>query len=295
MMQRLFRNRAFLGGLLVIGAPVSAILSFGTVDQAAAQIAGVPLAQHRAVYDMKLADSQQQSGIAGLSGRMVYEFSGDACDGYSVNFRFVTQFQDVNGGLQVTDLQTTSFEDAGAENYQFLSKTYVDQKLVESSRGAARLESELKAIDLKEPTEKTLEIGKDVQFPTEHLMSILNAARTGGHFTASDIYDGAETGDKVFATTAVIGAKAVGEVPEIDGKRQETLDAIASWPVTVAYFDPSENDGNGEQTPVYQLSFRLFENGISDKLVLDYGDFKLAGTMTALELHDHTSQSNCSN
>jgi hypothetical protein len=41
------------------------------------------------------------------------------------------------------------------------------------------------------------------------------------------------------------------------------------------------------------LSFRLFENGVSDKLVLDYGDFKIAGTMTALELRDLTDKSDC--
>lgn len=294
-MLRFLRNRPCRASLVAAGASVSAALLFGMTGQAMAQVGGLPLAQHRAVYDMKLTDSRQEAGIAGLSGRMVYEFTGNACEGYSVNFRFVTEFRDVNGGSQVTDLQTTSFEDPGTESYQFLSKTYVDRKLVESSRGSARLESGLKAVDLKEPTEKTVEIGKDVQYPTEHLVGILDAARSGGHFTASDIYDGAETGDKVFGTTAVIGAKAVGLVPEIDGERQETLNKVASWPVTVAYFDPSAEDSNGEQTPVYQLSFRLFENGISDKLVLDYGDFKLAGTMTALELHDHTSQSNCGN
>jgi len=260
-----------------------------------AQVPGIQLAPHRAVYDMKLADTEQQSGIAGLNGRMVYEFSGNACEGYSVNFRFVTEFRDVNGGSQVTDLQTTSFEEPQAESYQFLSKTYVDRKLVESSRGLARLQAGLKAVDLKEPAEKSLEIGQDVRFPTEHLVNILETARAGGHFTASDIYDGAETGDKVFGTTAVIGRRAVGIVPEIDGKRQETLKTVASWPVTVAYFDPSADDASGEQTPVYQLSFRLFENGVSDTLVLDYGDFTLAGTMTALEMRDSSGPGACSN
>lgn len=288
-----FWNRALWCGRLAVLAPVLVFACLAAAVESQAQAGSIQLAPHRAVYDMKLADSQQQSGIAGLSGRMVYEFSGNACEGYSVSFRFVTEFRDVNGGSQVTDLQTTSFEEPGAESYQFLSKTFVDRKLVESSRGLARLESGLKSVDLKEPAEKSLEIGSDVQFPTEHLIGILKTARTGGHFTASDIYDGAETGDKVFATTAVIGAKAVGLVPEIDGKRQEALKAVASWPVTIAYFDSSAQDGNGEQTPVYQLSFRLFENGVSDKLILDYGDFKLAGTMAALEMHDLSGQTAC--
>ncbi|WP_422023081.1 cell envelope integrity EipB family protein [Roseibium sp.] len=292
-MRRTVSGQAFETAFLLKCAVVAIVVVTSGASEAAAKVAGIQLAPHRAVYDMKLADTEQQSGIAGLTGRMVYEFSGNACEGYSVNFRFVTEFRDLSGGSQVTDLQTTSFEGPDAESYQFLSKTYVDQKLVESSRGLARAETGLKAVELKEPDEKSLQIGQDVQFPTEHLMNIVKTAQDGGHFTASDIYDGAETGDKVFGTTAVIGAKAVGIVPEIDGERQDALDTVASWPVTVAYFDPATQENSGEQTPVYQLSFRLFENGVSDKLVLDYGDFKIAGTMTALELRDLTDKSDC--
>lgn len=249
------------------------------------------MAPHRAVYDLKLVHAESQSGIAGMTGRMVYEFSGSRCDGYSVNFRFVTRFQAVNGGLQVTDLQTTSFEEADASSYEFLSKTFVNQTLVETSRGSARQGTRVKTVDLSEPQERSVEIGPSVQFPTEHLRSILRAGAAGGRFVASDIYDGAETGDKVYGTTTVIGERSImaGRTVDgqpVDGMPDGTLAGTAYWPVSVAYFDTAADDASGELLPVYQLSFRLFENGISDRLVLDYGDFKLQGTMAALDLRD---------
>ena len=250
--------------------------------------AGYKLVPHRAVYDMKLGEKEDNSGIAGLSGRMVYEFSGDACDGYSVNFRFVTRFQNTDGGSQVTDLQTTSFEEPQAESYQFLSKTYVDQKLVEESRGTARAGVRRKTIQLKEPSEKSLEIGGEVLFPTEHLLTILEAAEDGVPFVAADIYDGAETGEKVYATTSVIGAKTASPVTADTGNPDAPLAGLNYWPVTVAYFDPAEEDASGEQTPVYQLSFWLFQNGVSGQLTLDYGDFTIQGKMAALELYEET-------
>ena len=46
---------------------------------------------HRAVYDLALDKASDRSGIIGLRGRMVYEFNGSPCEGYTVNFRFVTQ------------------------------------------------------------------------------------------------------------------------------------------------------------------------------------------------------------
>ncbi|MCK7614811.1 cell envelope integrity EipB family protein [Roseibium sediminicola] len=245
---------------------------------------GQKLVPHRAVYDMKLGDTEEQAGIAGLNGRMVYDFSGNACDGYSVNFRFVTEFQDTNGGSQITDLQTTSFEEPHAESYQFLSKTFVDQKLVEETRGTARVGSDAKTVELKQPSEKSLQIGSDVLFPTEHLLSILKAAAKDVHFVAADIYDGAETGEKVYATTTVIGAMGTGDADA--GKPGASLSGLNYWPVTVAYFDPSAENASGELLPVYQLAFRLYQNGISSDLKLDYGDFIIHGKMASLELYE---------
>ncbi len=40
----------------------------------------------------------------------------------------------------------------------------------------------------------------------------------------------------------------------------------------------------GERTPIYTLSFDLYENGVSGRIKLDYGDFALAGVMTTLDL-----------
>ncbi len=71
----------------------------------------VPLVQHRAVYDLKLADASDRSGISAINGRMVYEIRGSACEGYTVRFRYVTQ-SDTRDATQITDQQTTTFEDA---------------------------------------------------------------------------------------------------------------------------------------------------------------------------------------
>ena len=58
------------------------------------------------------------------------------------------------------------------------------------------------------------------------------------------------------------------------------------WPVTISYFEKQEekDDRGGEQTPVYSISFELYENGISRALVLNYSDFSISGEMTSLEM-----------
>lgn len=91
-------------------------LMTGLSNAASALPVAVPdLIAHRAVYDLELKDASDRSGIEGMTGRMVYEFTGSACQGYKTDFRFVTQIN-TGDAVRMTDQQTTTFEDIAAKN-----------------------------------------------------------------------------------------------------------------------------------------------------------------------------------
>jgi hypothetical protein len=56
--------------------------------------------------------------------------------------------------------------------------------------------------------------------------------------------------------------------------------------VTVSYYYHEAQKKDGEQTPVYSMSFELYENGVSRKLVLDYNDFVIAGALGKFDVKD---------
>ena len=87
------------------------------------------------------------------------------------------------------------------------------------------------------------------------------------------VYDGSETGEKVYNTLTVIGRAIAPDerVPTDAAAGKPALAGMKRWPVTVSYFDRAKT--GGEQTPVYSIKFELYENGISRALVLDYNDF----------------------
>jgi len=259
----------------------------------AGQALAAGLVPHRAIYDMELDKADEATGISALSGRMVYEFTGSACEGYSVSFRFVTEFQDVSGESQVTDLRSSSYENPKDASFQFLSKTYVDQKLVEKTRGVARQDDGTKTVELQEPEPRKLTISGKTLYPTAHLNQIIEAARAGQSFVSADVYDGSETGDRVYATTAVIGAPTTEDVPLSDEPTAaiSRIKQAKAWPITIAYFDPTQEQ-DGEETPVYQMTFLLYDNGISRQLKMDYGQFSLRGKLRQLELHEATACTN---
>ena len=64
------------------------------------------------------------------------------------------------------------------------------------------------------------------------------------------------------------------------------MKTMTRWPVTVSYYDRDAKASDGEQTPVYAMSFELYENGVSRALVLDYNDFVISGALGKFDVKD---------
>jgi hypothetical protein len=270
---------------LIAGAVLVAALPAAAATTPVSKIAA-GLQPHRAVYDMSLGERDENGTIAAVSGRIVTEFTGSACEGFTTNFRFVSRIDDQDGGSRLTDLRTTSYEDATGDIFQFVTQSYIDRKLSAESKGVATRDGDEVIVDLAKPALKQETFASGPLFPTQHLVKVIEAAEAGGTIMQADLYDGSEKGEKVFATTAVIGRPAAGadEAGLDDTKAVETLAAGARWPVRLSYFEMGGD--RAEQTPMYELSFLVYANGVTRKLELDYGDFTILGKLTAIEYLD---------
>jgi hypothetical protein len=114
----------------------------------------------------------------------------------------------------------------------------------------------------------------------------VGAARAGKHILDFPVYDGSDTGDKVFDTLTVIGQKIASNERLHDDAAagDQALAKVPRWPVTISYFDKGKKAEHKEQTPAYAIGFELYENGISRALSLDYNDFVVGGKLTTLEI-----------
>ncbi|MBO0743212.1 MAG: cell envelope integrity EipB family protein [Hyphomicrobiaceae bacterium] len=239
----------------------------------------ITMAPHRAVYDMSLATARGGSGVTAVSGRMVYELTGSACEGYTQNMRFVTQMINQGGNAVVTDLRSSSWEEGNGKRFRFNSSQYRDEKATEVTAGdAARANTadDVK-VELTKPAKKDLSLSSRVYFPVQHSIALLAAARAGKGIFRADLYDGSEKGEKVYDTVSVIGrARSGGRSPQLPQiKNAEELDQLTAWPVSIAYFEPGSD--KKDAVPVYELSFLFFENGVSRRLFIDYGEFAIQG------------------
>jgi len=252
----------------------------------------VRLAAHRAVYEISLERASPGSGIAEMTGRMVYELTGSVCEGFTQNMRFVTRMADRDGSSQVNDLRTSTWEEGRGERLRFNLRQYRNDKLAEATQGDADRASPGApvSVEIIEPKKKDLKIAADVYFPMQHSQALIRAAKRGDRLFAAPLYDGSEKGEKVFETTSFIGDRYDVGRQTLPGAARSVaaMHQLPSWPVAISYFEPGPR--KVDAVPAYELSFRFFENGVSTKLLIDYGDFAIRGKLANIEL---LPQANC--
>jgi len=239
------------------------------------------LVSHRAVYDISLKSASERSGIKNISGRMVYEFTGTGCSNYTMNFRYVTRVE-TGDGAKLTDQQTKTVEDLANKRFEFETKSLTDNELDKTVKGSAIEKPEGLSVELISPETKELKVD-EARFPTEHMIDVISKAKSGEKFFESQIFDGSEDADKNLFTTTIIGKQVAPEPNTVDSDADKTgqFATLPYWPIVISYFDGVSGK---DETPTYRMSFKLYENGVTRDLTMDYGDFILTGKLSSMEV-----------
>ena len=243
---------------------------------------------HQALYELSLLKSRANS-ISSARGRILYSFTGSACEGYTSEFRQVSEMDNGENKVTLSDLRSTSWEDAAGKTYRFKIDSRMNDVDTGPIDGIAERVGDHITVKLKQPQTKTFNLDGGIVFPTEQIQHIIAAARDGKSILEQTVYDGSDNGEKVFNTLAVIGQPIHGDKTIASPDPSTENDAMKTttrWPVTVSYYDHDAKHEEGEQTPLYAMSFELFENGVSRALVLDYNDFVISGSLGKFNVKD---------
>src|SRR5258705_6641685 len=274
--------------LLLTAVAALAFVSGSAGGRADAAASG-PFLAHQALYDLSLVKSRGSNSINSARGRILYNFSGSACEGYTSEFRQVSELDSGEGKVTLSDLRSTSWEDGAGQTYRFKIDARMNDSDSSPVDGVAERSGDHITVKLKQPASKTFTLDGATVFPTEQIQRIIAAAREGKSVLELMVYDGSDNGEKVYNTLSVIGQPIPGDrtiaAPD-PSTANDVMKSLTRWPVTVSYYDRDAKAKDGEQTPVYAMSFELFENGVSRALVLDYNDFVISGAMGKFDVKD---------
>ncbi|WP_279478543.1 EipB family protein [Aureimonas sp. SK2] len=238
----------------------------------------IELQPHEAVYDLSLVS--QSSNFSSIDGRIALQLKPDACAGLSIDYRFLARFHQ-DDEVTVTDQQTVARESRDGKRYEFRTRTVVDgteQSLVE---GVAVNEGDKTKVSFESPVKRETELPLSV-FPLGHTAELVEKALAGERLVQANLFDGDEEADKLLTTTSLILPAKPETRPE-NPEVAKTLEGLRSWNVVESYYN---TDSDGDGLPVFETRYRLYENGVSDELRLDFGEYTLAGGLDRLQFYD---------
>jgi hypothetical protein len=233
------------------------------------------MAAHRAAYRLDLGEARG-SGIASVRGAMVFDVA-DACEGWATRQRMTMTVTDRDG----QDVETVS----DYATYEAKDNSRLRFSLTQTTQGAVSQrvsgEAELKPdgsgmIRFAEPSGREEALPAGTLLPMRHTVLAVETARAGRRLLAAPLFDGTSDEGAQDTTTIISAWAAAAAAPHFP-----LLANLASSRMRIAFFERGAATGGASQ-PEYEVGLRYFENGVADEIVMDFGEFSVAGK--ALEL-----------
>src|SRR5271154_1037200 len=161
--------------LLTLAVPA---LAAGLSGNAKAAANGAFLS-HQALYELTLLKSRGSNSISSAHGRILYSFTGSACEGYTSDFRQVSELDSGEDKVTLSDLRSTSWEDGEGKSYRFKIDSRMNDTDSSTVDGVAERTGDHVTVKLKQPVAKTFTLDGNTVFPTEQIQHIIEAAREG--------------------------------------------------------------------------------------------------------------------
>ncbi len=249
-----------------------------------AEAHAVELASFRVFYTFLPSRIDQASTTVPIDGALAYEARGSRCLGYTVDSRMGNRYADEHQGQRFMDLEATTFESADGADFEVNQTQYVNKQADEPERISVKRPDGASAAngEIKGAKPATFNLKPEILFPTGHEIKLLAAAEKGITRDESYVYDGSD-GTKFYRAFTFIGKKRVGGsfTPDAQNPQTKVLQNLASWPFSIGYY-PGEDPK--ADTPVFQASFNMYENGITTEMLFDYGTYAMKGTLQKLDL-----------
>jgi hypothetical protein len=238
------------------------------------------LASYRAVYDMQPARIEQGGKLQPIDGRLAYEVAGSECAGWTVSTQLRNRIAQPEQGLQTTDIKSRSYETDDGLSMTVTQQESVDGRLSDDSeikiaKAGAGAQSKGSISGSKS---LSFSLKPDVIYPTEHQRRLLAEAAKGVTRDVSTVYDGSDN-EKVFRIVTFISKKHEPTAQTQDDL--SSLASLASWTFQLGYYPVADEQAD---TPEFQTTFNMFENGVSTEMLFDYGSYAMKAKILQLQM-----------
>ncbi len=236
-----------------------------------------------ALYSLTLDSAKSASGVVGATGAMFYEW-GEACDGWTVEQRFRLRLAYAEEDSVDISSTLVTWESKDGLSYRFNERRMRNGELDEEHPRRGPLDGPGKGgtAEFTKPETGDHRPGAGRAVPHRaHAVADRRSARPATSNSSRATCSTAPRSKTPAQVTAVIGPELKPSGGKAPKPLNDPLLQRPSWHIRLAFF-PS--DGKSDQTePDYELGMRLLDNGVTQDMKLDYGDYVIHATLDEIE------------
>ena len=135
---------------------------------------------HQALYELSLVKSRGSNPVNSARGRILYNFSGSACEGYTSEFRQVSELEIGEGKMMLSDLRSSSWEDGEGKSYRFKIDARTNDNDPNPVDGIAERTGDKITVKLKQPEAKTFTLDHTYTTPGNYVVGVTIIDSQGG-------------------------------------------------------------------------------------------------------------------
>jgi len=227
---------------------------------------------YHAVYNLSLTSSPGGAVLA-ADGRMDYQLS-DACEAWATAQRLDMNITNDDGTVSHMISDYVTWEQKDGKLLRFSLRQTSNQKVVADIEGEATRQPDGSGkIHYSAPSVKVVDLPPGTLFPMAQTIALLDGAAKGQKFLNAPLFDGTDE-DGAEDSFTVMG----GFGGALANPRWPVLQRVANGRVAISFFERGEDD----VTPNYEVAMRYWQNGVSDDVSMDFGDFVVKASLINL-------------
>jgi hypothetical protein len=237
------------------------------------------LSPHKAHYELEMISRKNGNPIVNVTGSLIFELKNDCEAWISTHQLDITYHYAESPPIHLAS-ELVTYEPFDGTSLDYNARRFRDDELVEEVRGHADMNP--KTLSGKAtyslPEEKTYDL-VNTSLPMQHTIKLRDAMKSGKRIYSQVVFDGSE-GNGPLEINAVIGKKVNPRryFTNHDDLEWSLLDNVAHH-IRLAFFP----DDSQLESPEYEMTALLHENGIISDLIVDYPDLSIHQIMTNLE------------
>ena len=232
------------------------------------------LLSHKAVYTLNIENIRDNSFLEGGQGQTFFEIA-ENCNGWNIKEDYVIVYELPNKKVANSFSSYSTFENYLGTKHSFELNEKSQFHGEKSYQGFIEKNERVLSGSIINNSIRKLTFKKDILFPIEHLLKLIEAAKSGKKIYTKKVFFGNEDEEFDKIVSAFIGKNRNSKSVDIEYLKDKKI-----WPIKVAFY----KEKSQEEKPEYEISLEIDKLGVVHSYKVDYGNFEIKALLKKFEI-----------